>query len=438
VKRSKIAALVLGAWCLIGFCAVRADNWPSWRGLHNNAVSKETNLPTKFGIDTNLAWKLKMPGIGGSTPAVWGERMFLTSGDNGGKSLVVLCVTTAGELLWKEPMGGPSAPNKIVIKGDEGNEASPSPSTDGKNVFVFFGNGEMASFDFDGKKQWQFNVQDRYGKFNIYHGIHNSPLLYGDRLYLSLQHDNGHWVAALDKFTGKEIWKVERKTDAKGESKQCYTSPCLWSDGKDSYLVVSGCDYATAHSLKDGSEIWRTSILNPKDKYSTSFRIISSPVATPDVIIIPTAREAQVIAMKPSARGELAAGSSFEQWRIRQGGSDVPTPVVHDGLVYLCAADKGILSCVEAKTGKLVYSERIHSDRYRASPVYADGKIYLIARGKAPKDDSRISVVKAGPKFDLLEENRIPDEITASPAISNGRLYVRGFKWLYAFEQSKK
>jgi outer membrane protein assembly factor BamB len=425
---------VLFAACLsLGvFGAARADNWPSWRGTDNNAVSKETRLPAVFGVDKNLAWKLNLPGLAGSTPAIWGDRIFLTSGDNDGKDLVLLCVKTDGNVLWKKVVGHA---DKIMIKGDEGNEASPSPSTDGTHVFCFFGTGILACFDFDGKEIWKFNVQDRYSKFSIYHGIHNTPLLVGDRLYLSLQHTNGHWLAALDKNTGKEVWKFERKTDAKGESMQCYTSPCLWSDGKASYIVINGCDYATAHSLKDGSEVWRLGGLNAQP-YRTDFRVIASPVATPEMILVPTARNYQVVALKPSASGTVSAGSPFEIWRLPKGAPDVPTPVVQGGLVYLCG-ESGILTCVDALTGKMVYAERLIIDRYRASPVFADGKIFCINRGNRA-DGAVVSVVKAGRQFELLAANHLPDEITASPAVSGGRVYIRGFRTIYAFEEKGK
>src|SRR5262249_41384896 len=157
---------------------------------------------------------------------------------------------------------------KARFRNDEGNQASPSPSTDGKRVYVFAGTGDLACFDFEGNEVWKFNVQDRYGKFEIWHGMHVTPLLHGDRLYHSLLHSNGWWVIALDKNTGKEIWKVNRQTDARQECEQSYASPCLWTSGGEEYLVIHGCDYTTAHRLTDGSEIWRLGNLNPKATYN--------------------------------------------------------------------------------------------------------------------------------------------------------------------------
>src|SRR5262249_1673118 len=275
------------------------------------------------------------------------------------------------------------------------------------------------------------NAQQRYGKFRIQHGLHSTPLLHEDRLYLSLLHSGGHWLIAIDKTTGKDVWKVARKSDAEMESKEAYTSPCLWRDGKEASIVVLAADYARAHRLSDGQETWRLYGLNPPDDYSYMFRIISSPVAAGDLLVVPTARGATVVGLKPGAKGKIAPGNAAEAWRVSEGSPDVPSPLIHDGLVYL-PRENGTLICLDAKNGKQVYLKRLHSARYRASPVYADGKIYLTAR------DGTFSVVKAGRDFALLATNTLPDVFTASPAIANGRIYLRGFQALYAIAESAK
>ncbi len=421
MKRSCLACGLTLAWCL-GARVASADNWPHWRGPDNTGIAKETGLPVTWSETTNLAWKLPLPGKGGATPAIWGDRIFLTGAKN--NELGLFCIGTDGKIAWERTLAK-ATPARLAIKKDEANEASPSPSTDGKHVYTFVGTGDAACFDFAGNEVWKFNAQQRYGKFNIQHGVHITPLLHEDRLYMVLLHSGGHWVIALDKATGKEVWKVKRKSDAEGESREAYASPCLWNDGKQTALVVLGCDYTTGHSLKDGSEIWRLGDLNPKTKYSTGLRIIASPVASPDLLVVPTARGGLVFAVRPGAAGSIEADSPFVQWRNTKGAGDVPSPLIHDGLVYLPQAN-GVLICLDAKTGKQMYQADLHRDRYRASPVVADGKLYLTAR------DGTFSVVKAGPKFELLETNNLPDEFTASPAISNGRIYLRGFRALYA------
>jgi outer membrane protein assembly factor BamB len=407
--------------------AARADNWPQWRGPTNDGVCKETNLPTEWSDTKNVAWKLPMPGMGGSTPIVWGDRIFLTSED--GTDIVLLCVSTDGKELWKRKLA--DGKKRRYMRG-EGNDASPSPSTDGKHVWTYTGTGDFACHDFDGKEVWKFNAQERYGKFNIQHGMHTTPLLDGDRLYFQLLHSGAWLVMALDKATGKELWKIERKSDARFENEHAYTSPILYRNGNIEYLVVHGNDYATAHRLTDGSEIWRVGDLNPNNaqhKYRGDLRFVSSPVATPELIVVPSAKDHGVVGVKPNATGLVKAGGPHEQWRLVKGTPDVPSPLVYDGLVYLCydwPSGRGFLTCLQATTGTEQYKEELHRSRYRGSPVYADGKVYLTAR------DGVITVVKAGPKFEKLAENNLPDDITASPVISNGRIYIRGWKTLYA------
>jgi len=421
VKRCRLTLFVLVSCAVLVAGTVGwAGNWPAWRGPAHNGVCAETGLPVEWSATKNIAWKAAMPGKAGSTPVIWNDRIFLTSGD--GNDLALLCLSTKGKTLWQRKV---AAAVRLAIKYDEANEASASPSTDGKHVYVFVGSGHCACFDFDGNEVWKFNVQQRYGEFSIQHGVHTTPLLYEDKLYLSLLHSNGHWIVALDKATGKEVWKIERQSDAEGESREAYASPCLWQTAKETTLVILGCDYTTGHSLKDGSEIWRLGDLNPKEGYSKALRIIATPVPTPDLLVVPTARGGLVVALKPGPRGLLKAGSSFEQWRIAKGSPDVPSPLVHDGLVYL-QRENGLLLCLDAQTGKTLYQERLHVDRYRASPVYADGKVYLTSR------DGTFHVVKAGPKFEVLASNKLPDIFTASPAVANGRLYLRGFSTLWA------
>lgn len=425
--------------CFIVSCTLLAalaasgygENWPQWRGPNGDGSSHEGRLPTTWSKDQNIAWTAPLPGMGGSTPAIWGDRIFVTSED--GTDVVLLCLDTAGKQLWKKTI---NTTGKKRYMRDEANNASSSPMTDGKHVYAFFGTGDFVCCDFEGNIVWRIDVQKRYGRFGIQHGMHVTPVLDGDRIYLSLLHSNAWWVLALDKKTGDEIWKVRRESDATDECEQSYASPVLWRNGKDEYLVVLGCDYCTAHSLKDGAEIWRVGDINPKSRYNRAFRIIATPAVSPDLIVVPSARDGPVIGVKPEAQGMIKTGDPYERWRQpARKTPDVSAPLIHDGLVYVCrqyGKDAGVLICMDAKTGAELYNEKLHSARYRASPVYADGKIYLVAR------DGWVTVVKAGRKFEVLATNRLPDEMTASPAISGGRIYLRGFNTLYAISDGGK
>jgi outer membrane protein assembly factor BamB len=420
----------LGLICLTLLAgSARADNWPQWRGPKNDGICAEKNLPTEWSETKNVAWKLKLPGRGSSTPAVWGDRIFLSCED--GANVVLMCIGTDGKERWKRPVG------RSVRSGnrDEGYSASPSPSTDGKAVYIFTGNGDFAAFDIEGKELWRFDVQERYGKFDIQWGMHTTPLLHGDRLYLQLIHSGftprgSGLIVCLDKATGKEVWKSVRTSDGYAENEHSYASILLWSSGKDAYLVCHGNDYATGHSLADGKEIWRVGNLNPKDRYRRDLRFVASPVCTPELIVVPSAKNHGVVGVKPDARGEVAPGGKYEQWRLSSGTPDVSCPLVHDGIVYF-SGERGDLTALDARTGKQLYKTKLHAARYRASPVYADGKVYLTAR------DGTFTVVQAGKEFKKLATNKLPDETAASPAIANGRIYLRGYSYLWCIEEKK-
>jgi hypothetical protein len=406
-----------------------AENWPNWRGPNGDGISHEKGLPTTWSETKNIAWKLTLPGKGSSTPVIWGDRIFLTSAEN--KDLLLVCAGTDGKLLWKQKV---ASEIRGSTRMEFGNEASPSPTTDGKHVVVYFGTGDLACYDFEGKQVWSFNVQKKYGKFSIQHGMHVTPVLHGDRVFLALLTNGGHWVLAFDKATGNEVWKHERVSDAEGESREAYTTPVLWKNGAEMNLVVLGADYTTGHRLSDGSEVWRLTDLNPKSNYARNFRIIASPVVGPNELVVATARGGIIVTLKPGAKGLIKAGSPYEAWRKSKGASDVPSPLVHDGLVYV-QREKDLMQILDVKTGKEVQSVRLVSELYRASPVYADGKIYTVSR-----NSGTVSVLKAGPTGEVLANNRLGEEMysTASPAISQGRLYLRGTQTLYAISEGGK
>jgi outer membrane protein assembly factor BamB len=273
-------------------------------------------------------------------------------------------------------------------------------------------------------------LQDRYGKFDIQFGMTSSPIVEGDRLYIQCMYTGASYLLCLDKMTGEEIWKVNRASDAYAECEHSYASPMLYRDNEREFLLTHGADYIVAHSLKDGSELWRCGGLNPRDNYNVTLRFVASPLAVPGLIIVPSAKNGPVLALRPDVKGDVTGDKSAYYWDRPRNTPDVPSPLYHDGLVYLCR-ENGDLICMEAKTGKELYYERTHRQRHRASPVYADGHIYLTAR------DGVVSVVKAGPKFELVASNEMGEAIAASPVISNGRTYFRTFDHLYAIGEKK-
>lgn len=412
--------VILALACILAANRAFAENWPQWRGTENDGISHETDLPTKWSKTENVVWRFPLPGPAGATPVVWDDSIFLTSATPSG-DLLLLCVGTDGEERWRQTVTG----GDRAVRGDEGNSASPSPATDGEHIWAFFANGMLACYDFAGKEIWKEDLQKRYGKFDIAFGLTSTPLLDGDRLYLQLLHSAAALVLALDKTTGKEIWRHTRTSDAHSECEHSYASPVLYRDDQREFLLTHGCDYIVAHSLQDGHELWRCGELNPKGTYNPTLRFVASPVAVPGLIVVPSAKNGPVLGLRPDAQGDISGSTKAHQWVRAQNTPDVPSPLVVDGLVYLCR-ENGVLICMDAESGKEIYSERAHSDRYRASPVYADGKIYLSARGGV------VTVVKAGPEFEILASNDVQEPISASPAVSGGRIYLRTFEALYA------
>ncbi|HEY8186425.1 MAG TPA: PQQ-binding-like beta-propeller repeat protein [Pyrinomonadaceae bacterium] len=393
-----------------------AENWPQWRGPSLNGTSNEKNLPVRWTTDENISWKLPLPAWSGSTPVIWDDRIFLNVAD--GNDLYLWCVDKAkGVVLWKKLLGGGN------IKMRKQNMSSPSPVTDGKNVYVMTGTGILKSFNFKGIELWSRDIQKDYGQFGLNWGYASSPLLWEDALYVQVLHgmrtDDPSYVLRLDSKTGKTVWKVERQTNAIRESPDSYTTPALLRYGKSTELVITGGDCVTGHDLATGKELWRANGLNPDN--DPSYRIVASPVVFNEIIYAPT-RVRPLLALKAGGRGDVT--SSHVLWSTANG-PDVPTPVT-DGKYFYIVNDRGVVWCLDARTGTEIYGPlRIKPGTYSASPVLADGKIYVT------NEDGLTTVIKAGPKFEVLAENALNDYCLSSPAISDGQIFIRTAQNLY-------
>ena len=393
-----------------------AENWPQWRGPNLNGTSGEKNLPTRWTTAENVSWKLTLPGWSGSTPIVWRDRVFLSVAD--GNDLYLWCVDrTKGEVVWKKLLGSGN------VKLRKQNMSSPSPVTDGKSVFVMAGTGILKGFDFNGIELWSRDIQKDYGAFGLNWGYASSPLLLDDALFVQVLHgmktDDPSYVLRLDKKTGKTQWKVERATAAIRESPDAYTTPALLRYGKTTEIVITGGDCVTGHDPATGKELWRANGLNPDN--DPFYRIVASPVIFNDIIYAPT-RVRPLLALKAGGRGDIT--TSHLLWST-SNGPDVPTPVT-DGKYFYVVNDRGIMWCLDARTGAEVYGQqRLKPGTYSSSPVLADGRIYVTS------EDGLTTVVKAGPKFEVLAENALNDYCLSSPAISDGQIFIRTAQHLY-------
>lgn len=430
-KLACLPSVVLASTVLLS--TVRGENWPHWRGPAYSGVSTEKNLPAEWNDSKNVAWKLSLPGRAGATPAIWDRHIFVPSTTAAG-DLMLVAVSTEGKKLWERKVGSGNRRGR----GDEGSMASPSPVTDGKHVWVVLGTGEVACFDFDGNQVWKFNLQDRFGRFRLQFGFHSSPVLWKDRVLLQLIHGDGRAstqeaiVVALDKSNGKTLWKKDRVTGAYRENEHSYASPMLCDTGKSQLFITHGADYTIAYDPQTGEEVWRMGGLNPQNdpnrRYHPTLRFVASPGISKDLIVLPTAKNQQIFAIRPNLKGDLTNNKKALVWKLPRYTPDVPSPLIHNGLVYLCEKD-GTLRCLDARDGTILYTRRLHFARYRASPAYADGKIYLCAR------DGVVTVVQTGKEFKKLAENKMGDDIEASPAFSNGTLYIRTFGALWAIRK---
>jgi outer membrane protein assembly factor BamB len=421
VTRRLLPALLLA----LAASTASADNWPQWHGPQNNGHTAEKGLPTEWAADKNVAWKFKLPGKGFSTPAVWNDQIFITTPD--GADVVVLCVGTDGKERWKKPL---SNTGKVVYKNEDANDATASITTDGKHLWAFAGNGTLACFTVGGEEKWRVDLQ-KYGKFSIQFGCHWTPVVYKGRVYAQVMHRTTQKIVCLEADTGKEVYAVDRKGYGKGESPDVYSSAFIWEGDGGPLLVAHGNDYCTGHKLDNGDEVWRVAGLNPRT--NGAWRFISNPMLSPDLIVVPSCKDGPTVAFNPvGAKGDINPENKAELWRLTSNTMrtpDVVTPIRVGDVVYF--SGDGPFTAVDGKTGKELYKAQLSGGRHRAHMLYGDGKIYVTSTTGA------VDVVQAGNTFKKLATNKLPDTLYASPAVSGGRIYFRGWDYLWAIGQSQ-
>ena len=421
-----VARLLLATFLLLATEVARAENWPQWRGPAGNSISSESDLPVTWSEESRLAWKTDLPAWGNSTPAVWGDAVFVTTQQED-KLLVLRLNAADGKIVWTKQVGTGTA-KRTGAKREEKyhklhNLASPSPVTDGERVIVHFGTGDLVALDFDGKELWRRNLAEDYGKYTIWWGHANSPVLYGNAVISVCMQDNMEgeqpklapsYLVAHNKKTGAVLWHTSRMTKAKAEECDSYTTPLLINSGGQRQLVVMGGNQLDAYDPRNGKQIWYLPGL-------VGGRTITGPTFAEGMIFATRGMRGDIVAVKPGS-GEINRREIV--WKEGQSTPDTPCPVIWKDLLFTIT-DNGIATCFDMASGQRHWRERLKGD-YKATPLVAERRVYLL------NTDGLCTVISATPRFDKLTENKLDDVTLASPAVSGGRIYIRGQNRLYA------
>lgn len=406
-----------------------AANWLQWRGPLHNGASNETNLPDSLN---NPIWSTNLPGPSGATPIISKNQVFLTSMDtrNDGFFHAISIDSKTGNILWQKKIDADKR------KLPRNNMATPSPATDGKSVFFLFGNGTLISTDYAGEIIWKRDLEADYGNLSVKYGYSSSPLLFDGKLYIVMMRRPwayrapetdrtlDSWILALDPDTGKNIWKVQRKSDAKNESFDSYASAVIFNNGDKNEIITVGGDYVTSHDPKTGKELWRYGYNPEKEE---KWRNIPSAVTGEGLIFAVRARKGPLSAIT-SGSGSLTSDNIA--WTFDGDTTDSPTPAYYKGNLYLLDGMGKTITCLEAKTGKVIWTGKLPGrNPYYASPTVADDKIYCLSEG-----GDAVIVAAGGNEFKIISETKFDEgPMQSTIAIADGLVFLRTAKKLYCF-----
>jgi outer membrane protein assembly factor BamB len=406
----------LGIGFLLWMTTARAEEWPGWRGSRGDGTSTEIGLPLHWSAGDNVAWKAAIPGIGHSSPIVWGDRTFVTTCLEKDFQRLLLCLDRRnGKLLWQRVV----VTSKLEGKHKLNSYASSTPVTDGKHVWVTFlqeHDIEVACYDFDGNLVWRRSP----GQFFSVHGFCSSPVLYHDLLIVNGDQDAEAYLVALDKNTGAERWRADRPNRTRS-----YCAPLLVNAAGKPQLVLSGSKCVASYDPDTGKQYWI--IDGPTEQY------VASLVHTDGVLFLTAGfPEYHNMGIRPDGVGNVTRTHVLwhEKKTTARKAAYVPSPIAHGHHFYVMS-DLGYLSCFEARTGKRLWMEKL-GRHHSASPAAAEGRLYCV------DDDGITHIVKAGPTFEVLSRNALGDACYASPAIARGQIFIRTLHDLYCIGDAGK
>jgi outer membrane protein assembly factor BamB len=388
----------------------RAENWPTWRGPRLDGTSLESKVPVHWSATSNVVWQTALPGGGHASPIVWQDRIFTVSALPSTQERLLLCLDRAtGKILWQQTVV------KTPLEGKHrlNSHASSTPATDGQRVYVAFLDERqmfVAAHDFSGAPLWAA----RPGPFASMHGFCSSPLLYQDKVIVNGDHDGDGFIVALDRATGRQLWKIDRPNKTRS-----YCVPLIGEIAGRTQMVLSGSKCVASYDPNNGDLRWI--IDGPTEQF------VASPVysaKTGLVLMTGGFPDHHILAIKPDGTGNVT--KTHIVWRTTKGVAYVPSPIV-EGDYFLIVSDGGVAHCFEAATGQLLWQERL--GEHHASLVSAQGLVYFLS------DDGVMNVVKPGQQFERVARNDIGEKCFASPAISEGQMFLRGDQHLFCIGQ---
>jgi outer membrane protein assembly factor BamB len=443
-SRATLAGIAAAA---LAFAAadLAAENWPQWRGPSGHGISAESSLPVRWSATESVAWRAALAGFGTSSPIVWDDRVIVTSQIGsiplaGGGSHPQLARDDQALAAQENPIGGrrPAADRSgevwLAVEAfrrtdgrrlweyrmraagplpevhEKHNLATPTPVTDGQRIYAWFGNGQLAALDMEGRLVWSRHLGLEYSRFETQWGHGSSPALYGDLLILLCDHLTDAYLLALDSRTGKERWKVDR-----GDGRVSHSTPLVVAAPQRHELLINSSQRIDAYDPVTGKLLW----------YTGSERQTPIPSAVfhgGHIYLSRGYRNSDYMAIRPGGSGDVT--KTHIEWQAASGASYVPSIVYYDGLLYM-TNEVGVVTCADAKTGERVWRYRLDGVFF-ASPVAGNGRIYLLS------ETGRTFVLRAGRTPEVLAENDLSGRFIASPAISGGRIFLRSDQTLFA------
>jgi outer membrane protein assembly factor BamB len=377
-----------------------------------DGTSAEKAVPVQWSATSNIVWKTPLPGSGHASPIVWQNKIFTVSAVSSTQERLLLCLDrVTGKMLWQRPVLTAPLEGKHRLNS----HASSTPATDGQRVYVAFLEERqmfVAAHDCNGAPQWAV----RPGPFASMHGFCSSPLLYQDKVIVNGDHDGDGFIVALDRTTGRQLWKIDRPNKTRS-----YCVPLIREIAGRPQMVLSGSKCVASYDPNDGALRWI--IDGPTDQF------VASPVysaKTGLVLMTGGFPDHHILAIKPDGTGNVTG--THIVWRTTKGVAYVPSPIV-EGDYFLVVSDSGVAHCFEAATGQLLWQERL--GEHHASLVSAQGLVYFL------NDEGVMNVVKPGREFVRVAQNDLGEKCFASPAVSQGQMFLRGDQHLFCIGQPR-